>query len=179
MTDGLSARREEARTSLTASPSVALIFSSRGLSSSAFSGVESSFRSSRGGGLVDGLQIDVAVLGDGREDDLVDIVVEDEDLDVLLLVDLEQRRVAQHALRAAGDVVERLLLGLHALFGLGERGEPFDLGGLEADEVEQRLAIGEVAVETFLERTVVLGDELRVLLGIVGGDVSSARRGSS
>jgi hypothetical protein len=39
MTEGLSARRDDARTSLTASPSVALIFSSRGLSSSAFSGV--------------------------------------------------------------------------------------------------------------------------------------------
>ena len=73
-------------------------------------------------------------------------------------------------LGAAGDVVERLLLGLHALLGLGERGKAFDFGGLEADEVEQRLAVGEVAVETFLERTVVLGDELRVLLRIVGGD---------
>ena len=46
MTDGLSARRDEARTSLTASPSVALIFSSRGLSSSVFSGVDSFLRSS-------------------------------------------------------------------------------------------------------------------------------------
>jgi hypothetical protein len=123
-----------------------------------------------GRGLVDGFQVDVAELGDGRKDDLVDIVVENEDLDALLLVDLHEGRVAKHGLGGASDVVERLLLGLHALLGLGERGESFNLSGFEADEVEQLLAVGEVAVETFLEWTVVLGDELRVLLGIVGGD---------
>ena len=111
---GLSARRDEARTSLTASPSVALIFSSRGFSASAFSGVGLVLQVVAGGRLVDGLQVDVAVLVDGGEDDLIDVVIEDEDFDVLLLVDLEQGRVAQHAFGAAGDVVERLLLGLHA-----------------------------------------------------------------
>jgi hypothetical protein len=157
---------------LTASPSVALIFSSRGLSSSAFSGVDSSFRVvAAGRGLVDGFEVDLAVLGHGRKDNLVDIVVEDEHLDALLLVNLHEGRVAKHALGAASDVVERLLLGLHTLLGLGERGEPFDLRRLEADEVEQRLAVGEVAVQAFLEGTVVLGDELRVLFGIVLGDV--------
>ena len=56
------------------------------------------------------------------------------------------------------------------VLGFGERGEPIDLGGLEADEVEQRLAVGEVAVETFFQRTVVFSYELRVLLGVVGRD---------
>ena len=46
MTEGLSARRVEMRTSLTASPRVALSFSRRGFSDSAFSGSASLFRSS-------------------------------------------------------------------------------------------------------------------------------------
>ena len=44
------------------------------------------------------------------EDDLVDVVVEDENFDVLLLVDLEQRRGAEQGLGAAGDVVDALLV---------------------------------------------------------------------
>ncbi len=44
-----------------------------------------------GGGLVDGLELDVAVLVDAGEDDLVEVVVEDEDFDVFLLIDFEQR----------------------------------------------------------------------------------------
>jgi hypothetical protein len=43
------------------------------------------------------------------------------------------------------------LLGLHACLGFGERGETIDLGGLEADEFKQYLAVGEIAVETLLE----------------------------
>lgn len=120
-TDGLSARRDEARTSLTASPSVLLIFSSR-VELLGFIGLGVFLEAFGGRGPVDGLEIDVAILGDGREDD---IVVEQKDLDALLLVDLEQGRVAKHQLGATSDVVERLLLGLPAGPCLGERGEAF------------------------------------------------------
>src|SRR6202042_3083634 len=71
---------------------------------------------------------------------------------------------------ASGDVVQALLLGLHACLGFGERGGAIDFGGLEADQFKQYLAVGEVAVETFLEWAIVLSDELRVLLGAAGGE---------
>ena len=61
--------------------------------------------------------------------------------------------------------------GLHARFDIGEAGEAFDAGGFEADEIEEGFAVGVVAVEAFLERAVVFGDELQILLGLVGRDV--------
>ena len=172
MQEGLSARRTEARTSLTRSPRVAFSLSSSGLSVFGLaSDVGFVFEVFAGGGLVDGLEVDFAVLVDAREDDLVEVVVEDEDFDVFLLVDLEQRRGAQQRFGAAGDVVDALLAFLHARHDFGEAGEAFDLGGLEADEIEQGFTVGEVAVEAFFERAVVFGDELQVVLGLVGGDV--------
>jgi hypothetical protein len=53
---------------------------------------------------------------------------------------------------------------------------PSPLGGLEANQVKQRFAVGEVAVKPSFERTVVLGDELRILLRIVGGDALQLRK---
>ena len=124
-----------------------------------------------GGRLVDRLQFDIAVLVDAGEDDLVDLVVEDQHFEILLLVDLEQRRRAQQGFGAAGDVVDALLAFLHARLHFGKAGEPLHFGGLEADQIEQRFAIGEVAVQALLERPVVFGDELQILLGLAGRDV--------
>ena len=87
---------------MTASPSVLLIFSSR-VELLGFIGLGVFLEVFGGRGPVDGLEIDVAILGDGREDD---IVVEQKDLDALLLVDLEQGRVAKHQLGATSDAVE-------------------------------------------------------------------------
>ena len=55
-----------------------------------------------GSAFVDGLEVAVAVLFDGDEDDLVDVVVEDEDFDVLFRIGLEQGRVAEEGFGASG-----------------------------------------------------------------------------
>ena len=73
--------------------------------------------------------------------------------------------------RAAGDVVDALLPRLHAQFHLGQAGQALHFGGFEADQLQQRFAIGEVAVKAFLQRAVVLRDELQILFRLVGRDV--------
>ena len=50
-------------------------------------------------GFIDRLELDIAILLDAGENNLVDLVVEDEHLEILLLVNLEQRRCAQQGLR--------------------------------------------------------------------------------
>ena len=123
-----------------------------------------------GGGFGDGFEVEVAVLFNAGEDDFVDVVIEDEDFDVFLFVDFEQGGGAEQRLRAAGDVVEALLVRDHAIFDFGERGEGFRFGGFEADEVEEGFAVGVVAVDSFFQRAIVLGDEFEVFFGLVGGD---------
>ena len=99
MHEGLSASRTDARTSFTRSPSVAFSLSSSGFSSFRLIRLGLVLQVFAGRSLVDRLQIDLAILLDAGEDDLVDLVVENQDLEILLLVDFEQRRSAQQRLR--------------------------------------------------------------------------------
>ncbi len=117
---------------------------------------------------VDRLELDVLVLVDRRHDDLVDLVVHDEHLDVLRPVHFQERRAAQGLLVFAGDVVDGLLVGLHALLVLGQAHQPLLPAGLPAHELEERVAVGEVLVEPLLDGLAELPVELGVLFLVHG-----------
>ena len=169
MHDGLSARRTEARTSFTRSPSVAFNFSINGFSWFGFVRLGFVLQVVAGRGFIHRLEIDIAVFLDAGEDNFIDLVIEDENLEIFLLVDLEQRRGAEQGIGASGHVVDALLAFLHARLHIGEAGEPLHFGGLEADQVEQRLAIGEVAVKTLPSAAgCTRADELEIQLGLIG-----------
>ena len=89
---------------------------------------------------------------------LIDGVDEVEDLEVLLLERLEEGRVLDGRLRLAGDVVDRLLAGLHAADVLLQRRQlSGSLGRRVAQQIGELGAVGRVLVDSELE---VLGERL-------------------
>ena len=95
MQDGESARRWEARTSFTWSPSAFFTFCSSGSMAAALPVVRFRLQVIRRRGAVDRLEVRFHELADGGGDDLVDLVVHDQDLQAARLVRLQEGRVAQ------------------------------------------------------------------------------------
>ncbi len=126
-------------------------------------------------GAIDALELEAFEGSEARDDDLVYLLGADEDLDALLAVHLEERRLAEPVFVAAGDVVDGLLPLLHPGLVVREaRPAPGsrDLGAaLPAHEPEQGFPIREVRVQSLLEGAVELGYELGVFVRIGLGQV--------
>ena len=112
------------------------------------------------------LAVELLELGHGI---LVNGVNQEQDLKVLLLEGVKERRPLDSPERLAGDVVDLLLVLLHAGDVVGEGGGLITrLGGVEAEELGEGLAVLGVLVDTELDVLAEGAVELVELLTVFG-----------
>ena len=119
---------------------------------------------------VDGFELDLLVFVHRGENDLVNLIVEENDFDLFLSVDFQKGRSPQRAAGPAHDVVDALLALPHAGFHLGQTGPAVSGGRFHPNQVEQGFAVGEISIETLLERAVKMLDELQVFFRLCRGN---------